>query len=198
MEKTLKELKEELVAAGMPEEDASKFKAKAAAQATLDAMKTQVAKSEEEIEKVKSIEEAPNPREEKEVNRQWKTKAERMKAKLMQQEFVSILVPLDPEEKAGSVDWVWADDESVIPFNDWFKLSLKEKMGTYQKHNSGAIIVPQLNGFKYMIPKGQYTRVPMQIFEVVNEANMEQVKATQYKNLDRLDPKTGRPVRDSM
>lgn len=195
-EKTLKELKAELIEAGMDEEAANSFRAKAAAQATLDALKsTNIEKAEkahEEIEKVDSLEEAPNPREDRETNKNWKSKATRMKAKLLNQEFVSILVPLDPNEKIGEVEWVMPDgkDEEIIPLGQWLKLSHAQKMQTYQKHISGAIVSPQLNGYRFFIPKGVYYQVPMQVFEVVNEANMEQVKATQYKNLERFDEKT--------
>jgi hypothetical protein len=196
-EKTLKELKEELVQLGMPEEDTENFRTKAAAQATIDVLRSSSVEEVEEEPKVKTIEERPNPSEEKEVNKAWKSKAERMKNKLLKQEFVSLLVPLEPQERVGEVAWVDPETEETIPFDRWFKLPISEKMKTYQKHISGDIIIPQLNGFKYMIPKGTYSRVPMQIFEVVNEANMEQIKATQYKNLDRLDPKTGRPFKES-
>lgn len=201
-DKTLKELKEELIELGMPEEDADEFRTKAAAEATINALRSTKIRDEvmlDEGEEVQedSIEESPNPREDKETNKSWKSKAMRMKSKLLSQEFVSILVPLDPEEKIGEVEWVDSNNEDVIPLKEWMRLPHNQKMGTYQKHIGGAIISPQLNGYKFFIPKGVYYQVPMQIFEVVNEANMEQVKATQYKNLERLDPKTGRPYKDS-
>lgn len=195
-EKTLKQLKEELVEAGMPEEDADEFRTKAAAEVTLEALETtkiraEVAEAETEEEKpVESIEERPDPKEERKTNRDWKSKAKRMKAKLLSQEFVSILVPLDPEDTIGEVEWVDTDSEDVIPLKKWLKLPHAEKMRTFQKKIGGTVIAPQLNGYKFFIPKGVYYQVPMQIFEVVNEANMEQVKATQYKNLNRLDEQT--------
>lgn len=196
-EQTLKELQEELVELGMEEEEASEFRTKAAAEVTIKMLKKQPAEKAPEEEKVKSIEERPDPKEEKVVNKSWKSKANRMKAKLLDQEFVSILIPLDPNESMGEVEWVMQDTEENIPLKEWLSLSHAVKMKTYQKHIGGAITSPQLNGFKFMIPKGVYYRVPMQIFEVVNEANMEQLKATQYKNLDRKDPRTGRPVKES-
>ena len=198
-EQTLKELKEELVELGMPEEDADEFRTKSAAIATINALKTTKIKAElpENDDKVESIEEKPDPVEDRETNKAWKDKATRMKAKLLAQEFVSILVPLEPEEKIGEVVWVSQDTEEIIPLKDWLKLPHASKMRTYQKRLSGEIISPQLNGYRYFIPKGVYYQVPMQIFEVVNEANMEQLKATQYKNLERIDPKTGVPYKDS-
>jgi len=199
-EKTLKELQADLIEAGMSEEDAGAFRSKAAAQATLTALtSTKITEAPEvaEEDKVQDIEERPNPSEDREVNKAWKSKAERMKVKLLSQESVSILVPLDPEEQIGEVEWVNADTNDTVPLGEWLKLPLNVKMRTYQKHISGAIKGVQLNGYKFFIPKGVYYQVPLQIFEVVNEANMEQLKATQYKNLDRVDPSTGRPFKDS-
>lgn len=196
-EMSLEELQGRLIELGMPQEDAENFRTKAAAKVTIEMLEAKEAEKAVEEEKVKTLEERPDPKEEKQVNRNWKSKAEKMKAKLLNQEFISLLVPLDPNEQVGEVTWVDPETEEEIEFDDWFNLPFEEKMKTYQKHIGGAIITPQLNGYKYMIAKGVYSRVPRQIFEVVNEANMEKIKATQYKNLDRIDPRTGRPVKES-
>lgn len=196
-ELTVAELKAKAVELGMPEEDVESFRTKAPLIATINTLQAKDAvKEKEEVKKVASLEEKPDPSEEREVNKQWKNKAERMKAHLLSQEFVSLMIPLEVDEKVGVVEWCdpvgrqASKNDPIIPFNEWFKLPLEKKMDTYQRQISGDVIMPQLNGYKYMIPKGVYTRVPMQIFEVVNEANMEQIKATQHMNLDRLDPQT--------
>lgn len=196
-ELSLEQLKEKLVELGMPQEDADNFRTKAAIQSTIGVLEATNAREAVAEEKVKTLEERPDPKEEKQVNRNWKSKAETMKSKLLRQEFVSLLVPLDPNEQVGEVTWIDPETEDELSFDAWFKLPIAEKMRTYQKHIGGAIISPQLNGYKYMIPKGVYAKVPLQIFEVVNEANMEKIKATQYKNLDRIDPRTGRPYKES-
>lgn len=197
-ELSLEQLKEKLVELGMPQEDADNFRTKAAAQSTIEVLKAAEAKKTvDEEERVKTLEERPDPKEEKQVNRNWKSKAENMKAKLLKMEFVSLLVPLDPNEQVGEVTWIDPETEEELSFEEWFALPFDAKMRSYQKHKGGAYIAPQLNGYKYMIPKGVYTRVPLQIFQVVNESNMERIKATQYKNLDRIDPRTGQPVRES-
>jgi hypothetical protein len=200
---TVKELKVRLVELGMPEEDADKFRTKAPMISVINTMLAkdvvvEVKSDEKEVKKVASIQERPSPVEEKEVNKSWKTKAERMKQRLFEQEFVSMVTQLESGEKIGEVEWVDAKTKETISDEGWYNLPIEAKMRTYQRHISGAVLVPQLNGFKYMIPKGRYTKVPMQIFEVVNAANMEALKAIQHKNLDRIDPKTGRPMKESL
>ena len=192
-ELTVAELKDKAVELGMPREDVEAFRTKAPLIATINTLSAKEAVKEEKVE---SIEEKPDPAEDKEVNKNWKSKAERMKAHLLAQEYVSLMIPLEVDEKVGVVEWCEqvgnkaAESDPVIPFKEWFALPLEKKMNTYQRHISGGVRTPQLNGYIYMSPAGAYTRVPMQIFEVVNEANMGQSKATQHMNLDRLDPQT--------
>ena len=196
-ELTIKELGQKLLELGMPEEDIAGFRTKAPMIATIEALSSKEVVEEEE-KKVKTIEEKLVPSEEKATNRSWKNKAERMKAKLLQQEFVSMVVPLEPADSIGSVDWIDARTGAVIPFEKWESLSLDEKMRTYQKHVEGSVTTPQLNGFKYMIPKGQYIKVPKQIYEVMNAAQIEQLRALEHKSLNRIDPATGQPIRNML
>ena len=175
---TVKELQAKLKELGMPEDDVMAFRTKApliAAIKTLQA-KDAVVQEPEEVKKVASIEEKPNPAEDREVNKRWKNKAEAMKARLLAQEKVSILIPLEAGLQAGVVEW------------------RTDKNGEqYQVHISGAIESVQLNGYKYFIPKGKYVQVPRQIAEVISKAQQQTLEAGADISLDRIDPKTGRP-----
>lgn len=183
---TIKQLQQKLIEFGMPEDEVEAFKSKAPIISTLKAMSAQQAVLSEEIEteaeeeaKADSIEDRPNPNEEREVNKKWKTKAEKMKALLLSQPKVSILVPLDPGERVGVVEWK------------------EDKYGEkYQVHISGAIESVQLNGYKYFIPKGVYTPVPQQIAEVIAQSQQQTLSAGSSISLNRIDQNTGRPLNE--
>ena len=194
---TVKDLQAKLGEMGMPKEDAERFSTKAQLIATIRALEAKdavanVTVSPEEVKKVASIEETPNPSEDREVNKRWKTKAEAMKEHLLSQEFVSILIPLDAGQQAGLVVWQ-KEKGGRLTDAEWEKLSLAEKMRTFQVHVSGNIESVQLNGYKYFMPKGRYVRVPRQIAEVVSNSQQQTLEAGSDINLDRIDPNTGKP-----
>lgn len=180
-ELTIKQLQDELVKLGLSEEEAQTYKTKAQIITTLKAMSKASESEEHEDEKVLSLEEKPNPSEEKRINKKWKTKAEAMKSNLFTQEEVSVLVPLDPGEKMGVVEW--REDN---------------KGDKYQVHISGDITSVQLNGYKYFIPKGVYTRVPKQVAEVISASQQQTLDAGKDFRIDRLDGNTGRPILDAL
>lgn len=184
---SLNELKSKLSEVGFTEEEIAGFKSKAPIIATLKAVTMQVnafeeteEENEEEIrekpKKVASLEERLNPNEERELNKRWKTKAQKMKSLLLSQPTVSILVPLEPSEKVGIVEW-----------------RTDSKGDKYQIHIGGSIETVQINGFKYFIPKGIYTPVPQAIAEVIAESQQQTLNAGANISLDRIDPLTGRP-----
>ena len=178
---TVKELQAKLVELGMPENDAKAFKTKAPMIASINAMAAKEVVAPEEVKKVASIEEKPNPSEDREVNKRWKTKAAAMRDHLAAQEKVNILIPVDPSERAGVVEW------------------RKDKDGNdYQVHISGAVDSVQLNGYKYLIPKGIYTPVPRQIAEVISRSQQQTLEAGRDIRIDRIDQKTGRTVAESL
>lgn len=185
---TIKQLQDKLVEFGMPEEDVASFKTKAPIISTLKAMSAQQAVLSEEIEaeaeedeKVATLEERPNPNEERMVNKRWKTKAEKMKELLLSQPHVSILVPLDSGERVGKVEWREGKNQDK-----------------YQVHLSGNIETVQINGYKYFIPKGVYTPVPQQIAEVIADSQQQTLSAGSSISLNRIDPNTGRPLNEIM
>lgn len=183
----LKELQDKLVELGMPADDVSAFKTKApviASIKTLMARKAVVASQpveSTEVKKVATIEEKVNPTEEKAVNRHWKDKATKMKYHLEKQETVNILIPLEPGEKPGVVEWRTGKDGE-----------------TYQVAVSGAVDSVQLNGCKWFVPKGKYTPVPRQVAEVISKSQQQTLDAGSDKRLDRTDPQTGRPMNEIM
>jgi hypothetical protein len=176
--KTVKELQQDLIKLGMSEEDVGAFKTKATLIATINTLSA-TKKIEEEPKRVATLEESPNPVEEKEIGIQYAEKRKRMKDHLLAQPKVSILIPLEPGEKVGVVEW------------------RTDKNGEeYQLHISGAIESVQINGFKFFIPKGRYYEVPKQIAEVVSQSQQQVLEAGQEFSIDRIDPNTGRPMRD--
>lgn len=175
-DKTLKDLKAELVARGMPAEQVESYTTKGQVQAILDTLS-----ATDVVKKVDSLEEKENPAEKKQLERQWRDKATIMKHKLMAQPKITYLLPLESGEKVGIVEW------------------RKDKNGEeYQYVVSGACETVQLNGFKWIIPKGVYTEIPRQVAEELSVSQHITMEAGKNSLLDREDPKTGRSVRDMM
>lgn len=217
---TVKQLQEKLVELGMPEDDVAAFRTKAPLIASIRTLEAKdavadvpTAKATDEKEakeiaegkKVASIEERPNPAEDREVNRKHLEKATVMKKKLLQQPTISILIPLEPTEKAGVVQWAWNKagkwkninvKERLLTDAEWNALSLEDKMQTMQVHISGDIASTQLNGYKYFIAKGRYTPVPHQIAEVISKSQQQTLDAGSNISLDRIDPRTGKPYNE--
>lgn len=171
---SLKELKAELVANGMPAEDAELYVTKAQARAVLNTLK-----AKEVVTKVDSLEDKESPTEKKVFERQYMSKKETMRLKLMAQPKVMFLIPLDKKEKPGEV--VWETD----------------KQGNQvQVHKSGAVDVVQLNGFKWIIPKGVMTEIPQQVAEELSKSMNIALSAGKSYSLDRIDPQTGKQISD--
>jgi hypothetical protein len=173
-EKTLKELQAELVSLGMPEEETKTFNTKAQIVAVLHTLKAKDA-----VEKVKTLEEVESPAEKKAFEAKWLSKAMLMKRRLESQPLVRTLLPLEGSEKQGVVEW-----------------RTDKKGEKYQYVVSGAYETVQLNGYKYIIPKGVYCDVPEQIAEVLANAYHQTQAAGADISLDRIDDRTGKPMRD--
>lgn len=205
---SVKDLQAKLVELGMPEDDVKAFKTKAPLISSIRTLEAKDAvkesDEEEEVKKVKSITETPKPREEKQVNARHYKKATAMKERLLQQPTVSILIPLEAGEKVGVVSWAYdkkgqsAKDKTRVMLTDaeWNALSLEEKMKTYQVVESGAFESVQPNGYKWFIAKGRYTPVPQQIAEIVSRSQQQTIDAGADIKLDRIDPRTGRPINE--
>lgn len=119
-------------------------------------------------------------REDREVNKAWMNKAEVMRRHLESQPKVRVLIPLEGDEQLGVVEVKSVAGHEV----------------TLVK--SGAVWSKTFNGYRVVIPKGVYTDVPQQVADNISqEYNQTQTAGRQW-SLDRLDPKTGRPVRDQL
>jgi len=183
IEKTLIELKQELVSLGMPSEEADAFKTKGQIMSVINTMKAQkaVIEAKAPIEKVATLEDVETPSEKKAFEHIYISKATIMRDKLMAQQQVRFMIPCEAGEKAGVVEW------------------RTDKNGQkYQFHVSGAIETVQLNGFKFIIPKGTFCDVPEQIAEVLSTSQQLTNSAGANISMDRIDDKTGRPMKDIM
>lgn len=173
-ETSLKDLKAELIALGMPAEDTELYVTKAQARAILNTMK-----AKEVVKKVDTLEDKESPQEKKVFEKQYISKRERMRDLLMAQPKVMFMIPIEKGEKPGEV--VWDTDKHG---ND------------YQIHKSGAVETVQLNGFKWLIPKGVMTQVPQQIAEELSQSMNITMEAGRKFLYDRVDDKTGKPINE--
>jgi len=174
-EKTVKELQGELVTLGFSEDDSKKFTIKATIIATINAMK-----SKKEPEKVDTLNPTPDPKEEKNIEDNWKNKTYRMCDFLESQPKVSVMIPCEPNEKPGVVETVIVQGRKQY------------------KYISGAVWSKSFNGYRVIVPKGVYYEVPKKVADnIANELNQTYL-AGQKWNLDRLDERTGKPVRDQL
>jgi hypothetical protein len=177
-EMSIKELRQEAVKAGMPEADVEKLPSKGVIISVINTLKA--AGASKEVEKVPTIEEKPSPSEEKQTNQKWKSKAEIMRDKLENQPKVRFFLPLTGEEKPGIVREVMVNGR-------------KEQVVV-----GGAVEVVQLNGFKTFVPKGKFVDIPQQVADVLSESMMSTQQAGADLLIDRVDPKTGLPVRSQL
>lgn len=185
-----KELKQELVDLGMPLEEVNLLKSTAQLNAVINTLKASKAKIDLEEkeedgpqppvtpkkeEKVATLEEIQTPNEKRMFEKEYSSKADRMRIKLEGQSKIRVLLPLEGEEKQGIVEW--RTDARGIQ---------------RQVHLSGAIDQVMLNGYKFIIPKGIYYDVPQQIAEVLSTAYNQTQNAGANISLDRIDPRTGK------
>jgi len=174
--KTLKELEQELIEAGMPKEDveAAKFNNKAQVIAILNTLK-----AKKVVEKVDSIEETINPSEEKKTEKAWRSKAQIMWDKWMNSPMVQILYPSDPGKKAGVVEW--RKDAK----GNSFQIALT---------TPDTIEEIQVNGAKWLVPKGVLVEVPKPVALIISDRLNLTAQAGANILLDRIDDRTGKPV----
>lgn len=175
-EKTLAELRSDLIALGMPEEDVQTFKSGAQLKAVINTMK-----AKEVVKRVDTLEEIESPQEKKMVEKQYMSKARIMRDKLMKQPKIRYLIPCEPKEKPGVIEWRTGKSG--------------EK---YQFVVSGAFETVQLNGFKWFVPKGVFTDIPEQIAEELGASHHLTNEAGKDKSMDRTDPQTGKTISEVM
>jgi hypothetical protein len=175
-ELSLSQLKDEVVKLGMSKEDADKFTSKPPLIVTIKNIK-----DAKEVKRVKTLNEPPNPKEEKLITKVWQSKKDKMRDHLEKQPKVTFFIPLAEggTEKPGVVRTVLVNGK-------------KEYL-----HVSGAVEWRCFNGYRVCIPKGVFTEIPIQVANKLKEA-MLPTEAEQKLSLDRIDPETGRSIKEGM
>jgi len=178
---TLESLRKEAIVLGMLKKDVKKFESKELLQLTIDTLKA--------VKATVSIEEKLDPVEEKKVEKRWRGKAAKQKAYFDSLIPVRMLIPCVGEEKPGVVEERLVDGvmQTVVI--------------------SGAVWSKSFNGYRVTIPKGVYVNVPgvdpetneiAGVAENIQDEFSQVQKSNQQFSIDRIDPKTGRPVKDQL
>ncbi len=174
MELTLKQLKEKVKKSGLDEAVANSFTTKAQVIGVLGALK----------DKTKLVDPATSaietPKEKKSSDKAWLSKRDRMGRHLEKQTKVSFMIPLLAGEKVGVVESRVVN--GIREFN----------------HISGAVKEKNINGYKWVLPKGMMTRVPEQVCELLSREMNVMATIGKDVSLDRIDKKTNRPVGDAL
>lgn len=173
-ESPLEELQKEAISLGMPKEDAEKFESEGLLQATINTLKA--VKADTKV----SLEEKPNPKEERDTERHWQSKADRQKAYFDSLPKVRILIPCEGEEKPGQIEEVLDDRGNKV-----LKIS-------------GAVWSKTFNGYKVIVPKGVYTEISEAVADNIAEEFNQVQKSNARFSIDRIDPKTNRPVAEQL
>lgn len=169
-EKTVKELRKELVEKGLDAKAVEGIKTKDAILAVLKGLAT----------KVDTLNPPIDPKEEKSTEQSWQGKADKMAKHLEKQDTVRVLIPLEPNEKVGNVKQVRV--KGILQY----------------QYVSGAVWSKTFNGYKVILPKGTYTEVPEQIADNIAKELDQTQRAGEHLKIDRVDPVTGRAVREQL
>ena len=186
-EKTNKDLQEELVTLGLPQEEASKINNKATLISMVNALKTKDAQIKEAQESAKTVDIADvpsevRPGENMRVEKKWKSKAHKQWDLWDNSAKVRTMVPLNGREKPGVIRW-----------------ELNKALGReVPVHVSGAIQTVIENGAQYVVPKGVMIDVPEPVAKLIEKKFYEIARAGEAIKADRLDPETGKPVLDRL
>lgn len=171
---SMNQLKDKAIEAGMPKESVSAFNSKAQLIAVIEGMKSKP----KLIDPAKAAEETPV--EKRKADRAWESKRDRMGRHLEKQPKVGMMIPCEVGEKAGVVESKVVDGIRV--FN----------------HITGGVKPKTINGYTWLMPKGKMTQVPQQVFELVSRELNILASLGEKHSLDRVDPETGKPVREAL
>jgi hypothetical protein len=171
-EMTVKELQAEATRLGL--QSAELFKTKAILIAAMNSLR------KVKVEPTEVITPPVSPKEERVDEKRWLSKVDKMREALENQPKVRVLIPLEGEEKQGVVE----------------KVMVRGVEET--KYVSGAVWSKTFNGYKVIIPKGVYTDVPEQVAENISQEYNQTQHAGDQWSVDRVDPKTGRPVSEQL
>jgi hypothetical protein len=175
--KKLEFIKRKLIECGMPADDVDVFTTVEQCEKVLNTMK-----AKEVIKKVDTLEEKVNPVEERQIEKQWQTKADIMMNKWLGQSTVRFMIPLEPGEKRGIVTWG------------------RDKGGRKVQiaaPGTGVELV-QVNGARWLVPKGVICNIPEGVASVLERRlNLTNIAGQEFL-VDRMDPETGKPISDSL
>lgn len=179
--KTLSELVQEAIGLGFPKEVAESFKVKSQVIAVIESLKTKPKETESEVKKVDSIEEKPNPREEKKIEKMWRNKAQQMMDIWQSEPMVSLMVPSEPGRQPGIVEW------RTDKHGDKFQIALTPEDTIWSK---------TFNGAKWLVPKGVYVQVPKRVADAIQKEMEGLNNAGREWLTDRIDKRTGKMVNE--
>lgn len=174
----LEDLRKEAISLGMPESDANEFDSEKLLQSTIKALKsTKETPAEPTVPQEKA-----DPKEEKQVEQKWRAKRDRQKAYFDKQPQIRVLIPLDPnaQEKPGVVE-----EREINGRMEWVAVS-------------GAVWSKTFNGYRIIVPKGVYWPVPKDVADNIAAEQNQIIMDAQRYGVDRVDPKTGKAVREQL
>lgn len=175
-ELSLRDLQEKAVKEGLPAGDTEKFTAKAPLIATINALRAANASK-----RVATLEDKPNPQEEKRDQKIWLTKAERMRDKCEKEPKVMLMLPLESsKDKPGVIREQMVNGHLV------------------QTYVSGGYETAIQNGYKYLVPRGVQVMVPQSVAQLLADSFNFTINAGKNLLVDRIDPETGKPVADRL
>lgn len=186
-EKTFIQLREEALALGMPKVDIDKFTSKATFVAYYDLYKKLNQKADVAITNIDNlldneIKTENVIKEDKNLEKYYKNKSEKMREYLETQPKVSILIPLESGETRGVV-----------------KTEYSERTGREEQvYVSGAVHPFIGNGYVYLVPKGVYVDLPKDLADLVKVRWSQGSEISDSLLINRIDPKTGRPVANQL
>jgi hypothetical protein len=179
VEKSLKALKEEAIALGFPEDALKSIGSRPSVQAIIDTIK-KGSSAKAPTEKVETIEEKPNPAEEKQVEKILNSRKGIIFRKLESQPQVPLFIPKQDEQPEGVVKTI-------------MRRGIREYI-----HVGGSVQHFTINGYTVIVPKGVETLVPMQIHQMWSDSQMRTQRAGQEFSENRIDPRTGNPFKNRL
>ena len=166
-------LKQEAIKLGMPESDVEKFMGEDTLRATINVLKANQANNV--ITPV-----AESPKEMKEDEKRWQTKADKQKSFYDSQKQITVMIPLEPGEKPGVIE-----KRTINGREEIFVLS-------------GAVWSKSFNGYRVVVPKGVYTPVAEAVAQDISDELNQTMMAGERFKIDRIDPTTGQSVRNQL
>ena len=171
---SMNQLKEKAIEAGISKEDVGAFNSKAQLIAVINSLKSKP----KLVDQTRSGDETPIER--RNTDKSWLSKRDRMGRLLEKQPKVGMMIPIEPKEKPGVVE------SKVVNGIREFKVI------------SGSVREKIINGYKWILPKGVMTQVPQQVYELLSKELNVMAQLGKEHLVDRVDPKTGKPVKDAL